>query len=239
MLNLRSSARLFALGAALLTVGCDDDEDLVSPTPTARVRVVNLNPSVTSAGLFADGSAVGSTVSFGAASASCIAVPVGKALQFRAAGQSAQLVNVSNANITANQPYTIVLYGSAAAPQAAVLSDAGITAPSAGNAAIRFFNASGTAGDVYLNASGGALPGTPSAGNLLAGQATTGATAFGSYPSANTELRVYNVGNTTIPAINSTIITANLSTGRVGTVFLTNATATGGANASVTAAPCS
>jgi hypothetical protein len=235
MMNLRTSARVLALGAAIATVGCDDDDDFVSPTQTAQVRVVNLNPNASSVGLFADGAAVGSSVAFGSAGTSCISVPIGRALTFRTAGQTTNLANIQSTGLTANQPYTIVLYGSGTTPQTAVLSDNGITAPAAGNAAIRFFNASGAAGDIYVTAPNATLPTTPNVGNLLGGQAST---TFGTYRSENTQVRIYPTGTTTTPAFSASIVSASLAGNRTGTVFLTNAVNTGGANASITVAPC-
>ena len=238
MLNFRSTARVLALGATLALVACDDDDDIVSPQQTARVRVVNLNPNASSVGLFANGSAIGSNVAFGTAGATCVDVPIGQALTFRTAGSTSNLTSVQTTSLTANQNYTIVLYGNNTTPQSAVLSDNGVTAPTAGNAAIRFFNASGTAGDIYVTSPNGTLPGTANAANLAAGQATT---TFGSYPTANTQIRVFNAGSPTTgtPALNVSITPTALSTNRVGTVFLTNATTTGGTNATLTTAPCS
>jgi hypothetical protein len=237
MLNFRSTARVLALGATLALVACGDD-DIVSPQQTARVRIVNLNPNASSAGLFANGAAVGTGVAFGSAGATCVNVPIGQALSFRTAGSTSNLTSVQTTGLTANQSYTIVLYGDATTPQAAVLSDNGITAPTAGNAAIRFFNASGAARDIYLTTPGGALPTTANAANLLAGQATT---SFGSYPTANTQIRLFNAGSaaTGTPALTVNVTPTALSSSRIGTVFLTNATTTGGTNATLTTAPCS
>ena len=239
MLNLRSSARMLALGAALLTIGCDDDDDIVTPTQTARVRIVNLNPNAASAGLYANGALVnGSTVAFGSAGAQCVSVPIGQALAFRTAGSTSNFATVQTTGLTANQNYTLVLYGNQATPQSALLSDNNVTAPTTGNAAIRFFNASGAAGDIYLTSPGGTLPSSATSANLANGQATS---TFGSYPSANTQIRVFNAGSATsgTPVFTANVTPTNLSGTRIGNVFLTNATATGGANATLTTAPCS
>jgi hypothetical protein len=238
MLTLRTSARLLALSAAVLTTACGDDDIIDPVVQTARVRVVNLNPNAASAGLYANGTLLGTNVAFGSAGAQCVSVPIGQALTFRASGQTTNLATVQTSTLAANQSHTIVLYANGTTPQAAVLSDNNITAPTTGNAALRFFNASGTAGDIYLTSPGGALPTTATTANLAAGQATA---TFGSYPTANTQIRVFNAGSATTgtPVFTANVTPTNLSSTRIGNVFLTNANATGGANATLTTQPCS
>lgn len=240
MMN-RSTFSLLALGALALTAACDDDDPTSPQTQVAHVRVVNLDPSSASAGLFANGTSVGNNVTFGAAGTSCIDVPVGQPLSFRAAGSGTDIGANATPGFAANQNYTVVLYRSGGTAQSAVLSDANITAPTAGNNALRFFNATGTAGDVWVTTNGGDLTGNPSSGNLAAGSSTTGANMWTSYPTANTQIRLFNTGTTTgTPRVNTTFSSANLSAGRAGTAFLTESNLTGGTtNASVVAAPCS
>jgi hypothetical protein len=229
---------ILAIGTLALGACNDDSSTAPNTTPqTARVRVVNLYPTSTSAGLFANGTAVGGNVNFGSAATTCVDVPVGRSISFRSAGSSTDLTTIASPNFTANNQYTVVLFGSGASAQSIVLNDNSITNPTAGNNAIRIFNGTGTAGDIWVTTPGGALTGTASAANLGAGAGTA---TFGSYATANSQVRLFNVGTTTgTPRVTTTINGTNLSTNRVGTVFLTESNLTGGTtNASVVAAPC-
>ena len=226
--------------AALTLAACNDDTSTApgNTVQTARVRVVNLYPTSTNAGLFANGTAVGSNVNFGSAGATCVDVPVGQSLSFRSGGSSTNLTTMATPSLTAGQQYTLVLFGTGANAQSVLLSDNAITNPTAGNNAIRIFNATGTAGDVWITTPDADLTGTASAANLASG---TGTTTFGSYATGNSQVRLFDLGATTgTPRVTTTISSANLSTNRVGTVFLTESNLTGGTtNASVIAAPCS
>jgi hypothetical protein len=240
MMN-RIPAAIVTIATLSLAAACGND-DTTAPTPqTARVRVVNLDQSSANAGLFANGTAVGSNVAFGSAGSTCIDVPVGQTISFRSAGSGPDLVSNNNANFSAGQNYTVVLYRNASGPQQAVLSDGGATAPSSGNNALRFFNATGTAGDIYVTTDAGTISGTPSSANLAAGSATTGTSAWTSFPNTNTRIRMFNVGTSTgTPRVNATFSTSNLSTNGIGTAFLTESNMTGtSTNASVVAGPCS
>jgi hypothetical protein len=236
----RITVAILATTALTMLAACSDDDTTNPTTQTARVRVVNLDQTSANAGLYSNGNLVGSNVGFGAAGANCIDVPVGQSLSFRAAGATTDLTTNASPGLTAGQNYTVVLYRSGATAQSAILSDNGITAPTADNNGIRFFNATGTAGDIYVTAPNGTISGTPSSANLAAGTATTGATAFGSYPTANTRLRMFNVGSSTgTPRVNTTFTSGNLSSARTGTAFLTESNMTGtSTNASVVSAPC-
>ncbi|MFL5561576.1 MAG: DUF4397 domain-containing protein [Gemmatimonadaceae bacterium] len=238
----RITTAIAAIAALSVAAACGNNDNSTNPTPqTARVRVVNLDPSSANAGLFANGTAVGSNVAFGSAGSTCINVPVGQTLSFRAAGSGTDLVSNSNANFTAGQNYTVVLYRNGSGPQQAVLSDGGATAPSSGNNALRFFNATGTAGDIYVTSNGATISGTPSRANLAAGSATTGTSAWMNFPNTNSQIRMFNVGTSTgTPRVNTTFTSSNLSANGIGTAFLTESNMTGtSTNASVVAGPCS
>jgi len=237
----RITVAMLATTAFATLAACNSDDNTTNPTPqTARVRVVNLDPSSANAGVYSNGSLVGSNVGFGASAASCIDVPVGQSLSFRAAGGTTDLTTNASPGFAAGQNYTVVLYRSGGTAQSAILSDANITAPTTDNNGIRFFNATGTAGDVYVTAANGTISGTPSSANLAAGTATTGASAFGNFPTANTQIRMFNVGTSTgTPRVNTSFTSGNLSAARTGTAFLTESNMTGtSTNASVVSAPC-
>src|SRR4051812_45800649 len=141
---------ILAIGTLALGACNDDTSTAPTPTQTARVRVVNLYPTSTNAGLFANGTAVGGNVNFGSAATTCVDVPVGQSLSFRSGGSSTNLTSIATPNLTANNQYTVVLFGSGTSAQSIVLNDNSITNPTTGNNAIRLFNGTGTAGDVWV-----------------------------------------------------------------------------------------
>ncbi|HEX8850051.1 MAG TPA: DUF4397 domain-containing protein [Gemmatimonadaceae bacterium] len=238
----RSIHRLAATAALGLAVACNSsDNNSTNPTPqTARVRVVNLSPGQASAGLYANGNLVGSNVSFGSAGTTCFDVPVGQTLSFRGAGSTTDLTSNASAGLQAGQKYTIVLRGSGAQATSTILSDATLGTATTGNNSLRFFNGTGTAGDVWVTTSGGATTGSPTVSNLGAGVSTTGGTMWTSVPNTATQVRMWNTGTTTgTPRVTTTISSGNLSSSGVGTVFLTESNIAGSTtNASVVAAPC-
>jgi hypothetical protein len=235
----RSSVAMLATTALALAAACGNDNSTNPTTQTARVRVVNLDQSSPTAGLYANGSLVGNAVGFGAAGSSCIDVPVGRAISFRSAGSATDLGANATPGLVAGQNYTIALYHSGANAQMVILSDTGISTPATGTNGLRLFNATSTAGDIYVTSPGGTISGTPF--NLSAGTASSGAFRFMSFPTGNTQIRMFNVGTTTgTPRVNTTFTSGNLSAARVGNAFLTESNLTGtSTNASVVAAPCS
>ncbi len=230
---------------SVVLVGCDDDDDDdngVEPQPTALVRVVNASAATATADLFvgSQSTALGSGIATGSASGTCYGVPVGsQTLSFRQGGGTASIATATPFNFVAGQSYTVVLTGAstaAGARQAIVLSDNGVTAPATGQNAIRFFNATGASGDIYVTAPGAAA-GTASQTGLAANTATTGGTGgFTSYPTGSTLVRMFSAGGATTgtPAVSFTL--PALTGNRVATVILTGGTA--GAQAFL-ATPCS
>lgn len=239
----RSISRLAAISAIGLAVACNsDNSNSTNPlAQTARVRVVNLSPDQATAGLYANGNLVGSNVTFGSAGTTCIDVPVGQTLSFRGAGSSTDIASNATANLQAGQHYTIVLSGSGAQARSTVLSDQTLGTTTTGNNSLRFFNGTGSAGDVWVTTTGGATTGSPTVGNLGAGASTMGGTMWTSVPNTATQVRMWNAGTTAgNPRITTTINSGNLTSSGVGTVFLTeNSLAGSSTNASVVAAPCS
>ena len=68
-------------------------------------------------------------------------------------------------NFLPGQNYTVVYYGT----NNVVVYPETFTAPSTGNAALRFVNATGSAGDLYLTTPTGTISGTPTVLNFAAG----------------------------------------------------------------------
>lgn len=245
------------LSALVVAAACDDDKDTTRPQQQyANVRVVNASslPGNASVNLVSNGTALTtSTVGFGTASASCVKVPVGNTpLAFRTSGGTTDIASVTTptGGFQANQNYTVVLFGNAqgAAPSAVVVSDPALTA-SSGNNQLRFINATNSAGNVYVTTPNAIITSTTPAGvsNLAAGTASTGGTGgFITFPTANTQVRLFNTNATTFtsPRVNITLGSGNLALGTngTGTVILSEATTgtgTSATNASFVVQPCS
>jgi hypothetical protein len=169
--------------------------------------------------------ALGSGIATGTAGASCFQVPAGsQTLNFRQGGSTTNVASATPFNFVAGQRYTVILTGTgttAGSRSAVVLTDdASVTAPATGQNAIRFFNATGTTGNVYVTAPGAAL-GAASQTGLVSNTATTGGTGgYTSYPVGSSQVRVFTGGTTTgTPAVNYTI--PALTGNRIATVVLT------------------
>ena len=226
-MKLTHLAPLAALSIVLVGCGDDDDTNGTAPQQTALVRVVNASPTTATADVFVgnQNTALGSGIGTGAAGASCFQVPAGnQTLNFRQGGSTTNIASATPFNFVAGQRYTVILTGSgttAGARQAVVLSDDAVTAPTTGQNALRFFNATGATGNVHVTAPGAAA-GTASQTGLASNTATTGGTGgFTTYPTGSTLVRVFPMGAATTgtPAVNFTIPT--LSGNRIATVVLT------------------
>ena len=223
--------QLSGLALALLPVvliACDDDDD--GPTGNqqfANVRVINASPTTATAAVSVGGQSLGN-VAFRSGSATCFQVPVGsQTLTFASGGSN--VATTPAFNFQANQNATVVLFGTGATRTATVFAD-NFSAAAAGMNQIRFVNAQGTAGDVFVTTPTGAVTGTPSA-SIAAGQASTGGSVgFLAFPTANTRIRLFNTGATTgTPRADLTL--ANLPASRTSTVVFTEAGTPAGATA--------
>lgn len=228
---MKSYALLALAATSVVLVGCDDDDDdLTTVQPTALVRVVNASPATATADLFVgtQSTALASGVGTGTAGQSCVNVPAGnQTLNFRQGGTTTNAASASPFNFVAGQRYTVILTGSgttAGARQAVVLTDDAVTAPAAGQNAIRFFNATGATGNVFVTTPSATL-GTANQTGLASNTATTGGTGgYTTYPVANTQVRVFPTGAATTgtPAVNFTI--PALTGNRVATIVLMGGT---------------
>ena len=217
--------------AALVTVAaCSDDDDDDGPTGNqgqATVRVVNASSANATVSVLNGNTTLAPSVAFGTAG-SCVTVPAGsQTLTFRSG--TTNVAATAATPFTANTKYTVVLTGSGATAAATVLPDA-FTAPTAGNNVVRFVNATGTAGDVFLTTADGAGTGTPTAGNIGAGAFTT----FASSANTNVRARLFDVGTTATPRADVTITGV---TNGPATVVFTPAIAAGGSTGFVVQ-PC-
>lgn len=230
-------APVLAIAGALLLAGCNSDKS-TGPTATAVVRLVNASSATPSADAYVGTQILASTLLYRSAAASCVKVPAGAAqtLTFRQTGSSANVATLTQ-NFTADGNYTVVLYGSTAVRAAVALNDTRV-APTTGNAAIRFFNGTSSAGTVHATPT---TTTTLSAATALAGadnigpnSATSG--GFLTVPTTNNRIRFMDVGvftGTPRADINPITLPAN----NVTTVFFTDPGALGGATY-FTAAPC-
>jgi len=213
---------LAAFASFALITGCSSDA--TSPNEAANVRVVNASPSTGPITASSENKTVQAGVSFQTPTAAggCGTIERGgdEQIDFVLAGTQTGLASIKS-NFVAQQNYTAVFFG----PNNVGVLQESFTAPSANNNAIRFINATGTAGDIYLTIPNAILPGTqPTISNLAAGAASgTNGNApggtFAQYPNSNVQVRMFNVGqNTGTPRVD--FIIGGLSKS-VGTVILT------------------
>ena len=235
-MSYRSTALIAAL-AALGVAACSSD-NTTAPGSTASVRIVNASSGTSSLNASSSGTPLATALAFQNtnAAAACVTVPAGtRTIDFSSTGGTGNVASVTS-DFQAGQNYTVVLYGPSGSQKAVVMNDM-FTAPSSGNNAIRFFNATGTAGDIYLTTPTATVSGTPTVSNLAAGSATgmTSGTAFGTYAATNTRARIYDVGTSTTSRADFTLGT--MPSNGVTTVVLTPSMTTGGATG-FTVNPC-
>lgn len=201
----RSLRWLPAVLLAAPLLACDD-ANVVEPTPTAAVRLINA-AAIDTLGMLRNGPSVPvifARYRIAATNANdCVNVPAGEqTLRFR---QIRATTDVATANETLEprRRYTIVVSGTGATRTVTTLLD-DFTPPETGTNLVRFINATATPGDVYANAPGAAV-GTPVVANLpVIGSGAP--PAFVSLPSASTQIRLFNVGTTTgTPRANFTL----------------------------------
>ena len=223
--------RTIGFGVATLTMltmlaACDNDKT-TSPPGTAHVRIVNASSSTTALNATAGSQSLSSSLNFQNtnAAATCATINEGTQTINFTSGTSSTNIGSVNYNFQAGQNYTVVYYGS----NNAVVYPETFTAPATGSNALRFINATATAGDIFLTTPTGTVSGTPTVSNLAAGQVSgfnsstaPGGTFVSTYPTANTRVRMFNVGSTTgTPRADFTIGT--MGANRTGTVVLTPA----------------
>lgn len=216
-----------ALLAALIVAGACGGSDSTSPKNTANVRVVNASSSTANLNATAGTQSLSSGLSFQNtnAAATCTSINSGSQTINFTSGSSTTNIGSVTYNFLAGQNYTVVYYGT----NNAVVYPETFTAPATGNNALRFINATGSAGDIFLTTPTGTVSGTPTVPNLAAGSVSgfnsssaPGGTFVNTYPVANTRVRLFNVGQTNgTPRADFTIGT--MAANRVGTVVLSPA----------------
>jgi hypothetical protein len=201
---------LTALASFALITGCSSDA--TKPGNFANMRIVNASASTGPISATNENRTVQAGVAFqtpaGAGGCGTVEEGSSEAVNFVLAGTQAGLASVTM-QIVANTNYTAVFFG----PNNVGVFQESFTTPTAGNNDIRFVNATGSAGDVYLTTPGASLAGTsPTISNLAAGQASS----TGQFSNGRTEIRMFNVGvNSGTPRVDFTIAGLPNNTGTV------------------------
>lgn len=214
--------KLVAVASVALVAACSSDA--FDPNETAHVRMVNASASNTISATN-EGRTVASGLTFqnGNGPASCATVEHGgdEDVTFNNSSTGAGL-GVIKYNFVAKNNYTVVFY----APNTISIYPETFTSPPAANNAIRFINATSTAGDIYLTQPADPIVGTPTIANLGSNQvsgfnsSTAPGGTFVNYPVSNIRVRLFNVGQQIgTPRADFTI--SGLPASRVGTVILT------------------
>ena len=237
------AAGLVAL-ATLAAGACSGDgpgykDPILGGVASARVRIVNAAPAITSAQMFVADSAVGPSVAQWTSSVDCQTIPVDQPITFRPNGADQTLATIATPDVVGGGKYTIVLWGPITALRATVLSDENLPAPSSTRTGLRFFNTTSAAGDVYVTPPVDELPEIQSVPNLAVGEDTEGGTRFVQYPLTSTLVRLFDVGvRTGTPRVSLSVSQTATSTVRSWTVILTEATGLADVNQSFLVRPC-
>ncbi|MGQ0560758.1 MAG: DUF4397 domain-containing protein [Gemmatimonadota bacterium] len=185
--------------AALGTTACEDGDDIGGPGTTTQANVRFINTIADARGnlaLTANGVMVGSAQAFANANAQCVRVNPGTVnLAFGTANTGgtgiASSFGTASANFRAGEEFTLIATGSTIDPRLIVLDNRPQTVATAGNANLRFVNATGNA-NVNLFATASGLPVTDPG----FAQASGTASGFSAFPIGNSTLTFRNVGST-------------------------------------------
>src|SRR3954471_9198290 len=166
------SARTFAaLALATLAVGCSNDDEDLTTSNAAIVQFVNASSggshTTTNGGV-----SLGTALASNSASTSCVLVAPGS--QTMTFTQNGTTTSTLGTNLVAGQRYTVVVRGTGANTTSFIVPE-NYTAQTAGNYGVRFINATGSGGDVYVTSATGALGTTPTT-SLSSGSSTGGTT---------------------------------------------------------------
>jgi hypothetical protein len=223
--------RVIAVSLAALAVSACDDDPTNPPQQTATVRVINAATGTANvAVLHGQSSTPLASLNFRAAS-SCVEVPAGQqTLTFRSGNDTLAQTSFT---FEANEDYTVVIADDLPGTDklAEVFSDE--VNPAAANNALRFINATATAGDVRISTAGGAtqlVHGNLSPFGLYADPGT--GHDFVQRGTNETQAALYDVGETTNPRAELSL-TGALPSSRVATVVFFDAGAPAGATSLV------
>ncbi|MDX1443079.1 MAG: DUF4397 domain-containing protein [Gammaproteobacteria bacterium] len=146
--SLLATVLAFGLGGCLH----DDDDDPVV-TPTAQLRVLHGSPDAPNVDVLVNGDIVLEDVPYKGASGYLDVPTTGFDVAVNATGTDTTALALDNVELTPDTPYTVIAANSLASIEAIVLDDS-VTAPAAGNLAVRVVHGAATAPavDVYVTA---------------------------------------------------------------------------------------
>jgi len=198
MRNLSVALALLGCAACSLDVAANNGQP-------AQIRIVNAAPATTSVTAHLNGAteAMTAALPFKGQSLGCpLIFPAIQDVVFR---QGTNTLGTATGDFMAGASYTIVLVNTGTAFRALALADAANV--TAGNHALRFINATATAGDVYATPPAGPGPGTSflAVGNLAPLATTTEIPVYLQRAAADIRIRLYDVGNTTTPRADITL----------------------------------
>ncbi|NEM96741.1 DUF4397 domain-containing protein [Pontibacter burrus] len=203
---------LAVLPAAMLASCDDDDDDVPVIEQKARVMVVHASPDAPGVDLFVDNAKVNATALTFPNNTVYLDVPAGsRNIKVNATGTTTSVID-GNITFQNNRNYTIFAAGSLGSNniEPLVLED-DLTAPTAGNAKVRFVHLSPDAPAVdIVNVT------TPNEAVLFNAQSFRQASGFVSVPAGSYDLEVrLDADNTAVLSLND----INLQDGKIYTIF--------------------
>ncbi|HCY74313.1 MAG TPA: cell wall anchor protein [Ignavibacteriales bacterium] len=198
---------MLVLGVTIFT-GCSDEEEIVTPTPAAksRVLVTHASPDAPGVDLLVDNTVAGTNLTF-PNSTGYLEVNSGtRNVKVNVTGTSTTAIE-ANLNLAADKNYSVFAVNNVASIEAIVLED-DLTSPASGKAHVRF---------VHLSPNAPAVDITLSDGTVVFGDYTfKEASAFTPLNAGTYDLQVRLAGSSTVvldlPGI-------SLTTGKIYTVF--------------------
>ena len=227
---------LLTVATALCTLSvlaaCGSDNDNTSPNNTSMVRIVNASSTTTGLNATSGSTTLSSGLNFQNTNmaASCTTIPSGnQTINFTSSSSTTGIGSVTY-NFLPGQAYTVVFFGN----NNAVVFPETFTAPTSGNYAVRFINATANSSDVYVTAPGATLTSTSTASsagilsNSVSGFNATTATGgtFTSFPTGSNFVRTFKAGaNPSTATSTGSFTILSMSTTGAQTVIFTAANA--------------
>lgn len=232
MLHRRTSLLTAATALCTLSIlaACSSSKDETTENnTTSMVRVVNASSSTTGLNAMAGSTSLSNGLNFQNTNmaASCVSIPSGSQTINFTNGTSTTGIGSVTYNFLPGQAYTVVYYGN----NNAVVYPETYTAPTAGNYAVRFINATGNSSDFYVTAPGATLTSTSTASsagilaNSVSGFNSTTATGgtFASFPTGSNFVRMFNAGaNPSTATATGSYTIGSMSTTGAQTVIFTS-----------------
>jgi hypothetical protein len=228
----------FIIAAMVLAASCSLDPP--EPRTFPQVRLANAASGTAGAAggvtthLDQSTTAMTAAISYPGQTDGCPIILVGAhEVAFR---QSGNTLATTTGNYELGGVYTVILTNTGAQYRAVQLSDAATI--TAGNHGLRFVNATGAAGDVYVSPAGAAPDAPYKVVSSLAPLATTNEVpAIVQRPATDVRIRFFDVGTTTTPRADITL--GPLFASRLATIVFTPPTGAAGDAGGFQVNPCS